>query len=300
MHPRMPGALDWDLLQSLHAVLEAGSFSAAARLRRLTQPTLGRHIEQLERQLGAPLFLRSPRGLQPTDLALALAPHLADMAAAAGAAGRDAAGAADQAGGVVRVAASEIMGVEVLPDILARFREAHPRIDVEMAVSNKIEDLSRRDADIAVRMARPTQNAIVAKKVGDVGFGFYATERYLAQHGVPADLDDLERHALIGYDRNAPPKVDIDIGRPITRDLFSLRTDSDAAQLALLRAGFGIGVCQHQIGRRAGLVRVLPTTFQFRLDIWICMHEALRSNPRMRLMFDHLAAELAAYAAEAG
>ena len=78
----MSGTSDWDLLQSLHAVLEAGSFSAAARLRRLTQPTLGRHIDQLERQLGAPLFLRSPRGLQPTDLALAFRPHLADMSAA--------------------------------------------------------------------------------------------------------------------------------------------------------------------------------------------------------------------------
>lgn len=300
MHPRMPGTPDWDLLQSLHAVLEAGSFSAAARLRRLTQPTLGRHIDQLERQLGAPLFLRSPRGLQPTDLALALAPHLADMAAAAGAAGRDAAGATDDAGGVVRVAASEIMGVEVLPSILARFREAHPRIDVEVAVSNKLEDLSRRDADIAVRMARPTQNAIVAKKVGELGFGFYATERYIERNGRPSDLGDLDRHTLIGYDRMAPPKVDIDIGRPITRDIFSLRTDSDAAQLALLRSGFGIGVCQHQIARRTGLVQVLPGTFQFRLDVWICMHEALRSNPRMRLMFDHLAAELAAYVAEAG
>lgn len=300
MHARMPGTPDWDLLQSLHAVLEAGSFSAAARLRRLTQPTLGRHIDQLERQLGAPLFLRSPRGLQPTDLALALAPHLADMAAAAGAAGRDAAGAADEASGVVRVAASEIMGVEVLPPILARFRQVHPGIDVEVAVSNKLEDLSRRDADIAVRMARPTQNAIVAKKVGDVGFGFYATQDYLDRHGVPASLEDLEAHALIGYDRQPPPKVDLDIGRPITRDIFSLRTDSDAAQLALLRAGFGVGVCQHQIARRAGLVRVLPTTLKFRLDIWICMHEALRSNPRMRLMFDHLAAELGAYAAEAG
>ncbi|MBU2154084.1 MAG: LysR family transcriptional regulator, partial [Alphaproteobacteria bacterium] len=83
----MSGPADWDLLQSLHAVLEAGSFSAAARLRRLTQPTLGRHIDQLERQLGAPLFLRSPRGLKPTDLALAFRPHLADMAAAAQAAG---------------------------------------------------------------------------------------------------------------------------------------------------------------------------------------------------------------------
>ncbi|MGA0605832.1 LysR family transcriptional regulator [Phenylobacterium sp. VNQ135] len=295
----MPGTLDWDLLQSLHAVLEAGSFSAAARLRRLTQPTLGRHIDQLERQLGAPLFLRSPRGLQPTDLALALAPHLADMAAAAGAAGRDAAGASDDAGGVVRVAASEIMGVEVLPAILARFREAHPRIDVEVAVSNKLEDLSRRDADIAVRMARPTQNAIVAKKVGELGFGFYATARYLERNGTPEDLRSLEQHALIGYDRMTPPKVDVEIGRPITRDIFSLRTDSDAAQLALLRAGFGVGVCQHQIARRSDLVQVLPGTFAFRLDVWICMHEALRSNPRMRLMFDHLAAELGAYVAEA-
>ncbi|MCR5873800.1 LysR family transcriptional regulator [Phenylobacterium sp. J426] len=297
----MPGTPDWDLLQSLHAVLEAGTFSAAARLRRLTQPTLGRHIDQLERQLGAPLFLRSPRGLQPTDLALALAPHLADMAAAAGAASRDAVGAADDAVGVVRVAASEVMGVEVLPPILARFRDLHPKIDVEIAVSNKVEDLSRRDADIAVRMARPTQNAIVAKKVGEVGFGFYATPGYVERHGLPQTLDELYAHTLIGFDRTPPPaKVDVDLGRPITRDIFALRTDSDAAQLALLRAGFGIGVCQHQIGRRAGLVQVVRGAFGFRLDIWICMHEALRSNPRMRLMFDHLAGDLAAYAAEAG
>src|ERR1700741_1308711 len=125
----MPGALDWDLLQSLHAVLEAGSFSAAARIRRGARPTLGRHIDQLERQLGSPLFLRSPRGLQPTDLALAFRPHLADMAAAAQAADRDAAGAASGDGGVVRVAASDVIGIEVMPAMLAHFREAHPGID---------------------------------------------------------------------------------------------------------------------------------------------------------------------------
>src|SRR5687767_5376730 len=180
----MAGSLDWDLMQSLHAVLQGGSFSAAARLRRLTQPTLGRHIDQLERQLGAPLFIRSPCGLQPTDLALALRPHLADMHAAAAAAGRDAVGMADGAG-VVRVAVSEIIGVEVLPAILARFRETHPAIDIELTVSNKLEDLSRRDADIAVRMARPTQNAIVAKKVGELAFGFYATANYLQRCGEP-------------------------------------------------------------------------------------------------------------------
>jgi len=296
----MTATPDWDLMQSLHAVLEAGSFSAAARLRKLTQPTLGRHIDQLERQLGAPLFLRSPRGLQPTDLALAFRPHLADMAAAAEAAARDASGVASGEGGVVRVAASYIIGVEVLPEILTRFREANPGVDVELALSNKIEDLTRRDADVAVRMARPTQNSLVAKKVGALTIGFYATADYLARHGVPKDFDELESHTLIGFDRDMPEFVnELSIGRPITRDVFAMRTDNDVAQLAALKAGFGIGACQRQIGQRLGLVPVMADAFSFKLDIWICMHETLRGSPRMRLMFDHLARELGAYAAEA-
>ena len=294
----MAGHADWDLLQSLHAVLAAGSLSAAAKARRLTQPTLGRHIDQLERRLGAPLFLRSPRGLQPTDLALALRPHLDEMAAAAGAAMRDASGAADGVSGVVRVTASEVMGVEVLPEVLARFREAHPQIDIELAISNRNEDLTRRDADIAVRMARPTQNTLVAKKVGVVGFGFYARPEYLARRGEPKSLDELGGHALIGYDARQVSAPGVDIGRPITRDLFALRTDNDAAQFAAIRAGFGVGVCQHQLAGRAGLVQVLPETFHFELEVWICMHENLKASRRMRLMFDHLAAELAARCAE--
>src|SRR4051794_16160700 len=123
IHPRMPGPNDWDLFQSLHAVLEAGTLSAAAKLRGLTQPTLVRHIESLEKRLGSPLFLRSPRGLQPTDLALELKPHLHDRPAAAGAAVRDASGAADSLMGSIRITASEIIGAEVLPPILTDFRE---------------------------------------------------------------------------------------------------------------------------------------------------------------------------------
>lgn len=294
---------DWDLLQSLHAVLEAGSFSAAARIRKLTQPTLGRHIDQLERQLGAPLFLRSPRGLQPTDLALAFRQHLADMAAAASTATRDIDGLISGEGGVVRVTVSEIVGIEVIPPMLARFRDAHPGVDVELALSNRNEDLTRRDADVAVRMARPTQNSLVARKVGDLKLGFHATPEYLAAHGVPQDYEDLQKHTLIGFDRNYPELIDDlairgPLGRPVTRDLFSYRTDNDVAQLAAIRAGVGIGVCQAQIARKSGLVPVAPDLFGFTLPIWICMHETLRGSPRMRLMFDHLAKEFSAYAAE--
>lgn len=294
----MSTTADWDLLQSLHAVLEAGSFSAAARIRRLTQPTLGRHIDQLERQLGAPLFLRSPRGLQPTDLALAFRPHLADMAAAAAAASRDISGIVSGEGGVVRVTVSEIVGIEVVPPMMARFRAAHPGIQVELTLNNKNDDLSRRDADVAVRMSRPTQNSLVAKKVGDLTLGFHATPAYLAEHGTPTTFDELEGHTLIGFDRSYPELVnELSIGRPINRDLFAYRTDNDVAQLAAIKAGVGIGVCQTQIARREGLIAVMPEVFSFKLDLWICMHETLRGSPRMRLMFDHLAKEFAAYAA---
>ena len=292
----MPDANDWDLFQSLHAVLEAGSLSAAARYRGLTQPTLGRHIETLEQRLGSPLFLRSPRGLQPTDLALELKPHLAEMAAAASAAVRDASGLANSLGGSIRVTTSEIVGVEVLPPILTSFREAHPDVVVEMLISNFLEDLSRREADIAVRMAPPTQSALVAKKVGEVDLGFYATQEYLDRHGTPTCVEDLERHAIVGFDSPARTVRDLPgFNMPIERELFSYRTDNDLAQLAAVSAGFGIGVSQPPVAMRRNLVRVLPEMKVFSMGIWVVMHENLRGSRRMRAMFDHLVEGVTAY-----
>ena len=295
----MPGPNDWDLFQSLHAVLEAGTLSAAARLRGLTQPTLGRHIETLEQRLGSPLFLRSPRGLQPTDLAIELKPHLHDMAAAASAAVRDASGAADSLTGSIRITASEMVGAEVLPPILTDFRDAHPGIVIELMMSNVLDDLSRRQADIAVRMAPPTQSALVAKKVGEVQLGFYAAPRYLERHGAPVGMEALEAHTIIGFDGPARSIKDL-AGIPVSvsRETFDFRSDSDLAQLAMIRAGYGIGVCQPTIARRHGLVRVMPNVVLFQLGVWIVMHENLRGSRRMRLMFDHLVEGVTAYIRE--
>ena len=292
----MPGPNDWDLFQSLHAVLEAGTLSAAARLRGLTQPTLGRHIETLEHRLGSPLFLRSPRGLQPTDLALELKPHLHDMAAAASAAVRDASSAADSHVGAIRITASEIVGAEVLPPMLTRFREAHPGTVIELMMSNVLDDLSRREADIAVRMAPPTQSALVAKKVGEVDLGFYATADYIARHGAPTSFEELAHHPVIGFDSPARSVRDLG-GRDviISRETFAFRSDSDLAQLAAMSAGFGIGISQPSIARRRGLVRVMPDVTVFRLGMWIVMHENLRGSRRMRAMFDHLVEAMTAF-----
>jgi DNA-binding transcriptional LysR family regulator len=295
----MPGPNDWDLFQSLHAVLEAGTLSAAARLRGLTQPTLGRHIETLEQRLGSPLFLRSPRGLQPTDLALELKPHLHDMSAAASAAVRDASGAANSLSGSIRITASEIVGAEILPPMLTSFREQHPGVVIELMLSNINDDLSRREADIAVRMTPPSQNALVAKKVGEVALTFFATAEYLERHGTPETLADFEDHAIIGFDSPGRGMRDVPgLNMPVSRETFTFRSDSDLAQLAATRAGFGIGVVQDGLARRYGLTRVLPNFTLFTLPVYVVMHENLRGSRRMRLMFDHLVEGTSAYVRE--
>nr|WP_295464025.1 LysR family transcriptional regulator [Mesorhizobium sp.] len=290
--------LGWELWRSFLAVTETGSLSAAARSLRLTQPTLGRHVDALEEALGEPLFVRSQHGLQPTALALSLVPHAEAMAAAAESLLRTASGEAEGERGTVRLAASEIVGIEVLPAMLARFREAHPGIVLELALSNRNEDLLRRDADIAVRMVRPQQAALVARRIGAIGIGLYAKRDYLARHGNPSGVGELSAHTVIGVDRNNAALEAIRIGgEPVLRELFSYRCDSDVGQLAAVRAGVGIGICQHGVAARdPDLVPVLPDLFDLSLDMWLAMHEDLRYSRRVRLLFDHLAAELGAYA----
>jgi DNA-binding transcriptional LysR family regulator len=288
----------WDLYQSLYAVLQAGSLSGAARMLGLSQPTLGRHIEQLEQALGLPLFTRSPQGLKPTDLALSLRTHLEAMNAASDAIVRDASGEADGETGVVRITASNIVGAEVLPPILADFRDLHPGIAVELALSNAVEDLLRREADIAVRMKRPTQGALLAKRIGAVDIGLYAHRRFIEKHGVPNGLESPSASA-IGPDRDETALRSLDdLDLPFGREGFAFRSDSDLAQLAAVRAGFGVGAVQTGIARRdPDLVRVLAAQFSHPLEVWLVMHEDLKTSRRVRLMFDHLAEGLAGYVA---
>jgi DNA-binding transcriptional LysR family regulator len=298
----MARAPDWDLWRSFIAVMDAGSLSGAARSLGIAQPTVGRHIEALEADLeGGPLFTRSPGGLRPTRAAQALAPHARAMATAADTLVRTASGDAEDVRGVVRLTASEIAALEILPAILAEFREAWPKIDIELVVSNRLEDLLHRDADIAVRMARPTQDALFARKVGEIHIGFHAHRAYLQKHGEPRTMDELRSHAVIGYDRVRPLPAALDkLDFEVRNDMFALRTDSDTAQLAMLRAGYGICACQRQMATRdPNLVPLLEDQFGFDLEVWVVMHEDLKTDRRLRLLFDHLVGSLKTYVANA-
>ena len=292
----------WELYRTFLEVARDGSLSGAARKLGLTQPTAGRHIDQLERSLGLKLFSRSPQGLQPTPAALELVSHAETMAAASQALRRTASGGGEHDRGTVRITASEMVGCEVLPAMLAQFRESHPAIAIELVVSNRNEDLLRRDADIAVRMVRPRQKSLLARRAGKSPVGLYAHRSYVEKFGLPKAIGDLESHCMIGFDRDARPLKSLqpkDSGpmpRPLTRDVFSFRSDNDMAQFAALKAGVGIGGCQHGIARNyPELVGVLAKVVRFELDIWVVMHEDMRSTPRIRRLFDHLVPALSAF-----
>ncbi|HWM71615.1 MAG TPA: LysR family transcriptional regulator [Steroidobacteraceae bacterium] len=293
------GSPDWSLYRSFLSVLRLGSLSAAARDEGLTQPTVGRHVDALEQALGVALFTRSQTGLTPTEAALELQPYAESLEATAAALVRAAVGRAGTHG-TVRITASEVVGAEVLPPILTQLHAAHPEIALEVVLSNRTEDLLQREADIAVRMVRPTQQTLLARHVGDIEIGLHARRDYLERHGVPSTVAELRRHALIGFDHETAFIRSVRAqGFPVERGMFAFRSDSDLAQLAAVRAGFGIGVCQVGLARRsADLVRVMAKSFLFKLEVWIVMHSDLRSSARCRVVADALAAGLTAYCAD--
>lgn len=288
----------WDLYRSFLAVMRDGTLTGAASRLGMSQPSLGRHVDALEAALGVALFTRSRHGLAPTAQALELLPHAEAMAAAAEALARTASGETGEATGAVRLTAGEIMGLEVLPPLLASFRGRHPRITLELSLTNRVEDLLRRDADIAIRHLRPRQEALAARKIGEAAIGLFAHRRYAAAHGLPENLEELRRHALIGWDRDAGVAADAVAEYALTREDFGVRCDSHAGQLAALRAGLGIGACHYPIAARdPDLLPVLADRVRFPLEIWLCAHEDLRASRRVRLLLDHLAEGLSAYVA---
>jgi len=286
----MAADVSWELYRSFLEVLKEGSLSGAARALDMAQPTIGRHIASLEKSLGLALFTRSQTGLMPTEAAQSLRGFAESMQSTAASLERAAASQGAGVRGTIRVTASDVIGVEVLPPIVAALRDQYPELTVELVLTNRVQDLLRREADIAVRMVRPRQESLVARRIGQIKLGLHAHRRYLARHGTPGSIADLATHSLIGFDQ--PTAFIRNAGKALAgwrREAFGMRTDSDLAQLALIRSGAGIGVCQAAIARRDdALVRILPKQFSLLLETWITMHEDLRDSPRCRVTFDAL------------
>ena len=294
-----PATLDWNLLRALGAVLDAGSLTQAAVRLGTSQPTLSRQIAALEAQLGTPLFARGSRRLQPTAAALALAEPAQRMAAAAQACAlaADAAGsAADDLDGSVRITASEVVSLAVLPALLADLAQRHPQIQVELVPGDTLSNLLEREADIAVRMLRPTQGTLITRHIADWPLGFYAHRRLVDAHGLPT-LATLAQHRWVGMDQSTQLLDGFRArGMVVDRRFFAFRCDAQPVNLAMVRAGVGIGLVLQPLARRdPDLVPVLPELALPVLPVWLTAHQALRASRRLQVVFEALAEGLRAW-----
>jgi len=290
---------DWSLIRSFHAVAETGSLSAAARRLGMSQPSLGRHIQALEAELGMKLFQRGPRGYELTDDGTRLFARASQMNDAADGFARLATGTAEAVTGTVRVSASEIVAAYVLPDILEPLRRSEPAIEIEIVASNAVENLLRRDADIAIRMVEPSQLDLVARKVADLSLCACASTTYLDRRGRPATPEALIEHDLVGYDRGLDLIAGFrGFGVEIDRHAFGVRTDNQIVFWELVKAGLGIGFAQKGLVHRTPGVEIILAGMALPvLPMWLAMHRDVRTSPRIRRVADHLHEKLKAYAA---
>ena len=288
---------DWALWRSFAGVVEHGSLSGAARALGLSQPTIGRHVETLEADLGLSLFERSLTGLKPNAAALRLYEPVQRAQASLAEAAILAEGAQDTEAGTVRITASVMISNYVLPEILGAIRSLHPLISLEVIPSDSAENLLMREADIAVRMFRPTQLELVTRHLGDIAIVPVAHERYLARRGRPTTLDDLWTHDLIGFDRSDAMLLHArQLGFVVSRDTFVVRSDDHAHLWELLKAGLGIGFGQQNlVALTPGLV-ALPIDMRIPpLPVWLTTHRELFTSHRIRAIYDAVAAGLTAY-----
>jgi DNA-binding transcriptional LysR family regulator len=291
-----PSLDDWNLLRSFIAVYETGTLTEAARRLGTTQPSVGRHVRELEASLGEALFVRLPGRLRPTEQAHALHGVVAAMRASVVEAERLFADAREVLVGCVRVAASEVYATHVIAPILARLLVEQPELEIELSVSNHSDNLLRRDADIAVRFFRPEQNDVIATHVGDTELGLFAHEDYLARHGEPDSFEVPAQAFVAGFDRESVPLGPLmkgtAPGRPIR---FRLRTDAILARYAAVETGLGIGAYLVDVAaERPGLRRILAGQFGQAQEVWLCAHPELRRSASMRFVWSHLEVALRA------
>ena len=298
--PSVPPAapqLDWNLLRAFLAVVDSGSLTGAVRLLGSSQPTLSRQIGELESKLGVSLFERVARGLKVTTAGEALLEPARQMQVAAQAVSLVAMGQSQELAGTVRLTASEMTAAFVLPEILCSLRQKHPEIQIELVASNQLENLLERQADIAIRHARPTHSGVITRHIGDASANAFAHRDYLNRVGGVVDLQRARDYEWIGYDTS-----DVLIkgfqaaGVPADRSLFGLRCDNHLVGWQAALAGVGIGFATDRVAARwPDMQSILPVGVIPELPVWLTAHRELRQSARIRIVFDSLAEGLARF-----
>lgn len=291
------GAPDWTLWRSFGAVVEHGSLSSAARELGLSQPTLGRHIEALESSLGTSLFTRTIKGLEPNASAMPLYEQVHTAHLALNEATLLAEGSNKKLEGSIRITASTITSHYSLPHMLHEIRRQYPAIEIELVPSDSAENLLMREADIAIRMFRPTQLELISRKIGESALVCCAHENYLKDNPVPLEIKDLYEATMVGFDKSElATSIAKQMGFKLNRAHFALRTDSQTASWELIKAGLGIGFAQKVLVEiTPGMRMLLPQLPLPPLEIWLTTHKELFTSRKIRVIYDLLADLLGQY-----
>lgn len=281
---------DWNQTRAFLVTAKEGSFSAAAVAMKLTQPTVSRQVAALEDTLQVVLFEKSGRGLVLTPIGQELLEHAHRMEEAAAAFSLTANGNSSSLKGNVCVSAPEIIAGHVLPALIHKLHHEYPDIRVEILAANEVSDLRRREADIAIRSFRPTQLDLITKKLGIQCWGLYASTEFIAAQGSLENVPALENASYIAFDQSNTlithlAKQDLNI----TQSNIAVVAQNMLVALELIKLGTGIGVLPVEVGeQQPGICRVAKSLVQFEVENWLVSHSELRTNIRVRVVFDFL------------
>lgn len=282
--------MDWDDIRFFLAAARTGSLAAASRQLGSHQPTVGRRIDGLEKRLGVRLFQRHAQGLTLTEKGQRIMQAAESMGEAAATLQRASNFEDEEIRGSVRIAAPSGLAVHVIAAKLPQFHERFPNLDVVLQPSVSSADLTHGEADVAVRLYRPTAGELVVRRAGNMGFGLYGAPIYLQQHGTPQSTADLPQHCFIGYGEQLRHLEENCWLESITEGArYLLRSDDTHTRLAAAESGVGLAVLPHVLVQRSSqLQHVLETEDVPSKAIWLVVHRDLRHMVRVRAVLDWL------------
>ncbi|MGB7335958.1 MAG: LysR family transcriptional regulator [Salaquimonas sp.] len=283
-------SFDWNQARAFFATAEEGSLSAAARALGQTQPTLGRQITAFEESLGVVLFERVGKSLVLTPSGNQLLVHIRAMYEAASKFSLAASGQLQTIDGKIRITASDVYSVYLMPEFLKILRHAAPLLEVDLVAVNDIQNLQLREADIAIRHIRPEQPDLIAKLIAESTAGFYASKTYLDEVGRPGGIEELARLDFIGVGNNERLiSMLSEMGVILNTKNFKIGSANLVAALELAKHGFGIIPIADNIGGDIlGLEKVVPMMEPIIFPVWLVAHRELHGSRRIRLVFDLL------------
>ncbi len=284
---------DWNDLRLVLAVGRAHRLTGAAKQLGVDHSTVFRRLQQLEIKLGVSLFERLPGGLhRPTEVGEQMLASAERIEGSIIDLTRKIAGRDKRLVGRLRITSSETLAFRLLTRHIAAFRSAHPGVVVELAVDNRVLNLSRREADVALRPMRPIERDLWGRKLADVAWGVYGARSYIQKTGTPVELSTLSQHPLIGWEEGTRGIATVDwLNATIPAASFVFRTNSLVNQLMAVRASIGLAVLPCYLGDpEPSLCRAIAKPLKkLQGELWIVTHVDLKKTARVRAFFDILA-----------